>query len=90
LGSDSPGLPPGHIRALLVSQADVAIGPTEDGGFYAIACSRTHPAMFDGVHWSTCSAFDDTVAASRRAGLTVEVGPAWFDIDRPEDLTRLR
>ena len=90
LGSDSPGLPPEHLRALLASRADVAIGPTEDGGFYAIACSRTDPAMFDGVHWSTSSAFDDAVTGSRRAGLTVEAGPAWFDVDRPEDLARLR
>lgn len=89
LGSDSPDLPPAHIRALLASRADVAIGPTEDGGFYAIACSRIDPAMFDGVRWSTSSALDDTAAASRRSGLTVEIGPAWFDIDRPEDLARL-
>jgi rSAM/selenodomain-associated transferase 1 len=89
LGSDSPDLPAGHIRALLASRADVAIGPTEDGGFYAISCSRAHPAMFEGVHWSTGSALEDTLAASRRAGLTVEIGPAWFDIDRPDDLARL-
>src|SRR5687768_5855321 len=34
LGSDSPGLSSKHIRTLLASPADVAIGPTEDGGFY--------------------------------------------------------
>jgi glycosyltransferase A (GT-A) superfamily protein (DUF2064 family) len=90
LGSDSPGLPASHIQTLLASRADIALGPAEDGGFYAIACSRTDPAMFDAVHWSTCSALEDTVQAARRCGLTLELGPAWFDVDRPEDLARLR
>jgi rSAM/selenodomain-associated transferase 1 len=90
LGSDSPGLPPAHLHALLASPAEVAIGPTEDGGFYAIACLRTAPGMFDGVRWSTAFTLDDTVAAARRSGLIVELGSPWFDVDRPEDLARLR
>jgi rSAM/selenodomain-associated transferase 2 len=88
LGSDSPQLPPGHIRALLGSNADVAIGPTDDGGYYAIACRRASPGMFDGVRWSTEHAFSDTVSAVGRCGLTWEAGPSWFDVDRPEDLHR--
>jgi uncharacterized protein len=90
LGSDSPDLPPGHVRALLAPAADVSIGPAEDGGFYAIACRRTDPAMFDGVHWSTGSALEDTIGALRRCGLSVAIGPAWFDVDRPEDLAHVR
>jgi glycosyltransferase A (GT-A) superfamily protein (DUF2064 family) len=90
MGSDSPGLPPSHIQALAASPADVALGPTEDGGFYAIACGRTDPGMFEAVHWSTGSALEDTIHASRACGLTVELGPSWFDVDRPEDLARLR
>jgi glycosyltransferase A (GT-A) superfamily protein (DUF2064 family) len=90
VGSDSPGLPPAHIRGLLASHAEVAIGPTEDGGFYAIACLRIASGMFDGVRWSTAFALDDTVAAARRCGLSVELGAEWFDVDRPEDLVRLR
>jgi rSAM/selenodomain-associated transferase 1 len=89
LGSDSPGLPAAHIRTLLASPADVCLGPVEDGGFYAIACGRTAPAMFAGVRWSTGAALSDTVRALKDCGLSVELGPAWFDVDRPEDLTRL-
>lgn len=43
LGGDSPDLPPDYIRALLASRADVALGPTEDGGFYAISCRTAAP-----------------------------------------------
>jgi len=89
LGSDSPGLPAAHIRALLASAADVSLGPVDDGGFYAIACGRTAPAMFEGVRWSTGSTLSDTVKALTGCGLSVELGPPWFDVDRPEDLTRL-
>ena len=89
LGSDSPGLPAAHIRALLASPADVSLGPVDDGGFYGIACGRIAPAMFEGVRWSTGATLSDTVEALKGCGLSVELGPAWFDVDRPEDLRRL-
>src|SRR5215212_1268509 len=38
VGSDAPSLPAAHLMALLASPADVALGPCEDGGYYAIAC----------------------------------------------------
>jgi rSAM/selenodomain-associated transferase 1 len=89
LGSDSPGLPPAHVRALLDSPADVCLGPVEDGGFYAIACSRVAPAMFSGVRWSTSTTLSDAVRTIGNCSLSVELGPGWFDVDTPEDLTRL-
>jgi rSAM/selenodomain-associated transferase 2/rSAM/selenodomain-associated transferase 1 len=88
LGSDSPELPAGHVRMLLESHADVALGPTDDGGYYGISCSRVSGRMFDGVRWSTEHAYSDTVAAVERCGLSWKRGPSWFDVDRPEDLDR--
>jgi rSAM/selenodomain-associated transferase 2/rSAM/selenodomain-associated transferase 1 len=88
LGSDSPQLPVGHVRVLLESRADVALGPTDDGGYYAIACSRVSRGMFDGVRWSTEHAYSDTVSAIERCRLTWERGRSWFDVDRAEDLDR--
>ena len=71
------------------SPADVALGPCEDGGYYAIACRRTHPRMFDGVTWLSAETLAQTEEAARRCGLSVERGPGWYDVDRPEDLLRL-
>src|SRR5262245_57052760 len=90
VGSDAPALPAAHLRALCASSADVALGPCEDGGYYAIACRRTHPRMFEGVEWSSPAALAQTEHAASRCGLTVARGPIWYDIDRPEDLLRLQ
>ncbi|MBM3763831.1 MAG: GNAT family N-acetyltransferase [Acidobacteria bacterium] len=88
LGGDVPTVPISHLEKLLALDADVALGPADDGGYYAIACRRTTEKMFDGVAWSTASALSDTKAACERAGLTVALGESWFDIDTPEDLAR--
>jgi rSAM/selenodomain-associated transferase 1 len=90
VGSDAPTLPAAHLRTLLASPADVALGPCEDGGYYAIACRRTHPKMFSGVTWSSAATLAQTEEATGRCGLTVERGPEWYDIDLPEDVLRLR
>ena len=89
LGSDSPGIPVSQVRSLLVSDADVKVGPTEDGGFHGISARRTTPSMFEGVRWSTATTLADTELSLRRGGLSVEIGDSWFDIDEPQDLLRL-
>ena len=90
VGSDAPTLPLAHLELLLQSAKDVALGPTEDGGFYAIACRRVDARMFDGVPWSAPDTLAATVDAARRCGLSVELGELWFDVDTPADLERLR
>ncbi len=89
LGCDAPHLPFAHIETLMQTEADVALGPAEDGGYWGIHCRRIHPRMFDGVEWSTTRACEQTMQAVRACGLTVELGPLWWDIDTPADLARL-
>ena len=89
VGSDAPGLPMQNLEALLHCQADVALGPASDGGYYAIACRRVSARMFDGVPWSASDTLQRTAAAARACGLTVESGPTWWDVDTPGDLDRL-
>jgi hypothetical protein len=89
LGSDSPTVPDPHIAAMMEAEADVTLAPTDDGGYWAIAARRTHPAMFARIRWSTADALADTAAACRAAGLTVSLGPSWFDVDEPKDLGRI-
>lgn len=89
LGSDVPDLPMAHLEALLGNDADVALGPADDGGYYAIACSRIDPRMFEGVEWSSGRELEQTIGACRRCGLSAALGPAWYDVDTPADLARL-
>jgi uncharacterized protein len=89
LGTDAPDLPVGHIRELMSLQADVVLGPTEDGGYWGIGAQRTHPQMFEGVAWSSGQEREQTLEACRRCGLSVATGPMWNDVDRPEDLQAL-
>jgi glycosyltransferase A (GT-A) superfamily protein (DUF2064 family) len=89
VGSDSPTVPLAYLEALIASDADVALGPTEDGGYYAISCRRIAPEMFQGVEWSTSSVLQQNVKAFERCGLSVSLGSPWFDIDKPADVRRL-
>src|SRR5258708_11243453 len=89
VGSDSPTLPAAYLQDLVLSNADVVLGPAKDGGFYAIACRKTHPEMFAGVTWSSANTRAQTKEAVRRCGLVVEEGREWFDVDEPEDLDLL-
>lgn len=91
VGSDAPQLPVEYLREMLASTSDVTLGPTEDGGYYAIACRVDPPAMmFDGVRWSSTHTLADTIHAVEACGLTCGFGPEWWDIDSPEDLARWR
>jgi uncharacterized protein len=89
LGADSPNVPLPYLETLLNFESDLAFGPAEDGGYYAIAASKWHPQMFDGVKWSTADALQGSLRAATAAGLTTATGLTWFDIDEYEDLDRL-
>ncbi len=91
VGSDAPALTVEHLQEILDSTADVTLGPTEDGGYYAIACrGPVDPRMFDGVRWSTEHTLADTIRAAEACGLTVALGRECWDIDCPADLERWR
>ena len=73
------------------SSTDVTLGPTEDGGYYAIAARVPLPdAVFAGVRWSSEDTLADTVRAAETCGLTVGFGQRCWDVDSPEDLARWR
>lgn len=94
IGTDSPTLPLSHLLAardaLARREADLALGPTEDGGYYTVALRRPAPGLFDGVEWSTPRAFEQTARNAARLDLRTLVLPAWYDVDTPADLLRLR
>jgi len=92
--ADSPTLPTAFLREacghLCDARADVVVGPCEDGGYYLIGLRRPAPALFVDMPWSTPAVLDETVRRARRLGLRLVRLAPWFDVDRAEDLARLR
>lgn len=90
IGTDSPTFCPeeafGALSAL--DHSDVVIGPCEDGGYYLIAMKEPVREAFHEIPWGT----GDVLAASLRAlkHHRVHLLRSSFDVDRPEDLIRLR
>jgi rSAM/selenodomain-associated transferase 1 len=94
VGTDSPTLPSSFLAtafdALALGPADVALGPAEDGGFYAVGLRLPAPGLFDAVEWSTPRAYAQTARNAARLGLRLLELPRWYDVDTPADLVRLR
>lgn len=92
VGADSPGLPLEYLEqaCATLTFADAVIGPCDDGGFYLLGLRRCPEGLFAGIPWSHRNTFAQTLAKLKAAGLRVSILDAWFDVDRPEDLTRLR
>lgn len=90
LDSDVPTLPAKAVERLFSIDADIVFGPSLDGGYWGVACRKTNPLMFEGVEWATENTLAQSVAACRRAGLSCELGPLWYDVDTVNDVDRLR
>lgn len=96
VGSDHPTLPPARIADAFAAleTADVAIGPSEDGGYYALGLRRAAwPAaegLFRDVPWSTPEVLERTRRAVSALGLEAREIAPWYDVDEPADLERLR
>ncbi len=89
VAGDAPGIRPEAIAAAAGSRADIVLAPTRDGGFGLIRMCRERPSLFDGIRWSTGAVLGQMVAASRAAGLTVELLDPVADVDTVSDLAGL-
>lgn len=88
VGMDTPQLKADDLDSALalLDEHDAALGPAEDGGWWAIALRRADPACFLGVPMST----DGTNRAQHQRlldlGLSVATLPTRRDIDDTTDL----
>ena len=93
VGSDCPSRNPQDFQeasAQLAARCDAVLGPTEDGGYHLIALREAQPALFTDIDWSTSLVLQQTRERMRRLNLRwYELATRW-DVDRPEDLARLR
>ena len=93
IGADAPALKPADLRAavrVLQGGADVALAPAEDGGYALIAARRISRRVFAGIEWGSSSVLAKTLANLAAEKLRYRLLRTVWDVDRPEDLARLR
>jgi hypothetical protein len=92
LGTDAPTLPAEAIEkaASALALNELSIIPSTDGGYVLLGLRRPVAAIFRGVDWSTEAVYRQTLERAEDAGLSVQEGDPWYDVDEPEDLDRLR
>ena len=95
IGCDCPALTSAYLReaaaALLVGANDAVLGPAEDGGYVLIGLARGPTAhLFRDVAWGSETVMQETRARLARDNWRWRELPPLWDVDRPEDLRRLR
>jgi rSAM/selenodomain-associated transferase 1 len=101
IGTDCPVLEARHLEqvsAALHGGAEVAVIPAEDGGYVLIGAARAErtrldailDALFDDMPWSTDRVMALTRERLRAIAATWRELPALWDVDRPDDLARLK
>jgi len=93
IGSDCPALTTTDLRLAvrcLRGASDAVLAPAEDGGYVLIGLRRLRDALFADMAWGEASVLADTARAAREQGLRVRLLRTLWDVDRPEDLARLR
>lgn len=89
--SDSPHLPAAVLQKAFeaLRTSDLAVGPTQDGGYYLIGAKTSYPALFADDGMGTSSALERLLSRARALKLSVSLAEPFYDIDVGDDLTRL-
>ena len=88
IGMDTPQVTSGLLEDALgrLDGAGSALGPTVDGGWWAIGLRRPDPSVFLGVPMSTSGTGAAQYRRLRSLGLDVGVLPTLVDLDTVDDL----
>ena len=93
IGTDCPALTASHLREAgraLALGLDAALAPAEDGGYVLIGLARAAPEIFRDMSWGGADVLAATRTRMAKADLVCTELPLLWDVDRPEDLARLR
>ncbi len=92
MDSDSPTLPASYVARAFeeLEQADVVLGPCEDGGYYLIGLKQPQPRLLREVPMSTPNVLRDTLTIAKQEGLRTALLPKWYDVDTWDELVRLQ
>src|SRR5207247_1707874 len=86
LDADSPTLPmtwvAEGVAMLAAEQADVVLGPSDDGGYWSIGLRTRCPALFADVPWSTERVLETTLARADAVTARGAAAPRGLALDR--------
>ena len=93
INADSPTLPFQYLLDLatfLKQPKDrLVLGPSLDGGYYALGLRHAHPRIFEEITWNTDRVYEETIERSKEINLPIVTLPAWYDVDDQLWLNRL-
>ena len=91
VGTDLPSLPRAVLSRLyaLLQRHPLVLGPSLDGGYYAVGVRGEVPPIFTGIRWGSARVFTETVKRIKFAKRRLAIGPVWHDVDRWPDLVLL-
>jgi uncharacterized protein len=91
IGTDLPSLPVAALSRLyaLLQRHPLVLGPSLDGGYYAVGVRGVVPPIFTGIRWGSAGVFTETVKRLKSAKRRLATGPVWHDVDRWPDLVLL-
>lgn len=93
IGGDCAALTAGMIEdafGMLEAGAGLVLGPALDGGYVLIGQRGAEAGLMRAVDWGTARVLDQTLQRARRLDLPVGLLKPVPDVDRPEDVKRLR
>lgn len=91
IGSDCPALTARDLRQALRALrggCDAVLAPAEDGGYALIGVRRLDREWFTNVEWGSSRVYRQT--AKKLSGYRWRALRTQWDVDRPQDLERLR
>ncbi|MCG8486597.1 MAG: TIGR04282 family arsenosugar biosynthesis glycosyltransferase [Chromatiales bacterium] len=91
LGVDCPALTAAHLQQTFswLESYDGVLGPARDGGYVLLGLKSVPVSLFKGHSWGEADVAESTREAMRQLGWRWRELPLLWDLDRPEDLTKL-
>jgi uncharacterized protein len=91
IGTDSPLLRIEQIECSIdaLSEHEVVIGPSADGGYYLIGFSANIPTLLRGISWGESLVYEQTLKLIRLHSLNWKKLETGFDVDTMGDLKEL-
>ncbi len=88
IGSDCPDISPEIIEQafLALTDSDIVIGPSTDGGYYLLGMRYFCNDIFDGKDWSTEHVLEQTLNSCRENGLSYQLLTMLTDVDEVKDI----